>query len=196
MGRKLHPLSRCAAFLFTSLLCTACTDYDYTVNPGGQAAATAIQPGNETRLDIPPLQYHMQTAGGRLVVFIYNPTPEPIKMVGSKSTVTDPDGLAHPMVSQLVPPNASIKMIIPPELPESSREADTGGASAPGPFAANDQPGYILPSGPDNVTPGPPALNDPHYWTWSTPGPVHLSLTFQTPERTFVQTFTVGRTRK
>jgi hypothetical protein len=193
----MHQLARCGAIFLSSTFCAACTDYDYRVSPGGQAPSVPIRSDNDTEMDIDPLQYHMQSASGRLVLFIYNPTPDAIKLVGSKSTVTDPDGVAHPMISQLIPPNGSIKMLIPPELPEASREADTGAAAQPpGPFQANDQPGYIVPSGADNLAPGPQALDDPHYWTWSAPGPVNLRLTYVRKGQTFAQSLTVGRKRK
>ena len=72
-------------------------------------------------LPVEPLVYHLRAAEGRLVMFVENPTGEPVKLLGDDSFVVDPDGRSHPLRSQTIAPRSNIKLIFPPVRPRLER---------------------------------------------------------------------------
>ena len=66
---------------------------------------------------IDPLEYRLRSVDSRLVMRIYNPTEDPIELLGPRSSVVDSEGQSHPLRSQTIAPQSFIKLIFPPPRP-------------------------------------------------------------------------------
>lgn len=96
-----------------------CVRYEYDiVEPSDLARHVGKEP-----VDVPvePLTYHMRSVENHLVVFVENPTDDPVKLLGDDSVAVDPRGQSHPLTSQTIAPRSSIKLIFPPVRPRLER---------------------------------------------------------------------------
>ena len=64
-----------------------------------------------------PLEYRLRSVEGRLVMRVYNPTQDPITLLGEKSYVVDPNGQSHPLRGQTIAPDTFVRFILPPMRP-------------------------------------------------------------------------------
>ena len=94
-----------------------CASYDYRVlQPPSVAGATATKQ-DFTEVDLDPLVYRLRVKDNRLVVLIFNPTGDPIRLLGEQSVVVDPNGQSHPVQGQTIAPGSYGKLILPPPTP-------------------------------------------------------------------------------
>jgi hypothetical protein len=180
-------LIRCAG-LMAMCLCFGCAHYEFDI----------VQPTvdghvgrhSDTHISIDPVVYRMRSIDGRLVIWIDNPKAESIVLLGHKSVAIDEWGVAHPLQEQTIAPGSYIKLTIPPQRPPGESSAPN---STNGPFPANDQPGYIPPSGYGQAS--PQASDSLRYWDWNDESEIQMNLVFQRNNKTFTQTFLVRRVR-
>ena len=106
-----------ALFVFVVAAGGGCARYEYDL----------VEPREHTRhigrevdqaVEIDPLTYRLRSVDNRLVMRVYNNTDESIELLGDKSTVVDPEGQSHPLLSQSIAPRSFIKLIIPPPRPQ------------------------------------------------------------------------------
>ena len=95
------------------LLATGCAKYDYVLLEPGDGEQLIVR---DKRLVVPqePMTYRLGRVDGRLLVRIANPTDEPIRIVGERSYVVDPEGETHPIGGGTIAPHAYIDLILPP----------------------------------------------------------------------------------
>ena len=162
---------------------TGCTRYEYDiVEPQDLARRVGKGP---VHLPVEPLTYHLRAAEGRLVMFVENPTGEPVKLLGEDSFVVDPGGRSHPLRSQTIAPESNIKLIFPPLRPRLERTGPSigigvgyGRAFRRGyygrhrgyydPFFYHDEPRYYAVVD-DGTT----------YWNWDGETDVRMTLVYE-----------------
>jgi len=116
-----------------ALLCLAsgCATYEFDIlQPNDRRAHI----GRKTDTVVPtePLQYRFRAVDGRLVMRIYNSTPDAIQLLGERSYVVAPDGQSRPMRSMTIAPGSFIKVILPPVRPVSYRSGPRFGIGVGG----------------------------------------------------------------
>jgi len=94
-----------------------CATYEYNLVQPAELARHIGSKADET-VTVDPLQYRLRTVDNRLVMRIFNPTEDPIELVGARSTVVDPSGQSHPLRGQTIAPNSFMKLIFPPRRPQ------------------------------------------------------------------------------
>lgn len=190
---RLCPLLLCLVFL------TGCANYEYDlVEPAGLALHVGQQ---QVRIDVPPLQYRLQTYESRLVLEIYNPTPADVQLLGERSAVVDPSGQSHPLANAAIPPNSYLKLILPPLRPQVYNSGPTIGIGFGAVYGSRDgwydRSGFIAPYGAYYDEPRYLAVYDPgnpYYWEWNGETNVRLTLVFQQGDQPpFQQRFTFHR---
>jgi hypothetical protein len=178
-----------ATFLLAAtMLLGGCAHYEYDIlQPAELAGHTGSD--SDTVIARDPLIYRMRSYENYLIIRLYNPTADPIRILGDRSYIVDPQGQSHPVPSQTIGPHAFIKLILPPLPPETITSGPTvtipvGAAADFGPAVSEIvyQPA------------GTRYANDGHYWEWNSPGPVRMSLTFdRETQPPFTQRFEFGR---
>jgi hypothetical protein len=158
-------------------------------------------------VQVEPLEYRMRSVDNRLVVRVFNPTNDPIELVGPKCSVVDPNGQSHPLPSQSIAPGSFVKLIFPPMRP---RVYDpyygptwNTGMGAGGYYRVGDGP--ASPATPRPIPhphfSSPPRYlvvyddGDPYYWDWKGQSEVRAILAFRQGETEFRHEF-VFRRRK
>jgi hypothetical protein len=130
------------------------------------------------RVETPNMVYNMLAKENRLVILIYNSRPNPVYLLGQKSSIVDPKGASHPLRSMTIAPNSYAKLIMPPLRPrfETTPQWQFGvgvgtqvSDSAAGPAA---KPLYM-----DSFEDA-----DAFYWDWDGPRPVRLTIVYSTPD--------------
>jgi hypothetical protein len=130
----------------------------------------------------------------RLVVRVFNPTEDPIELLGDKSTVVAPTGQSHPLRGQTIAPRSHAKLILPPRRPRAYNSAGpTFGVGVGMRVDARDRgypddhfgyaPRYVT------VYDGGNAL----YWDWNGETEIRLTLVYQRDEKTFRHEFVIRR---
>ena len=108
------------------LLTAGCATYEFDlVEPADLRAHVGRKA--TTTVPVDPLVYRLRAAEGRLVMWIDNPTSDPIQLVGERSTVVDPRGESHPVVGRTIAPGSFVKLIFPPLRPRLERVGPTFG---------------------------------------------------------------------
>src|SRR5271169_507349 len=81
--------------LLLAILLVGCAQTEFDAAPAD--GEQAVRVGNSQDVPFPgdPLVYRMRADEGHLVFWIDNPTNEPVELLGDKSDVTDPEGIAH-----------------------------------------------------------------------------------------------------
>jgi hypothetical protein len=175
-----------------ALLLVGCAHYECDiVSPAEMRQHVGSE--NELVLHLPPLEYRLITVEGHLVVRIFNPTSDMVQLMGERSTVVDPTGQSHPIPGQAIPPNAFMKLILPPTAhyvpaPGSQVNVGVGVGYGYGPpwrddFAPGtwDQPRYV-------------AVYEAATWKWEGETDVRLLLAFRTSDgKQFTQEWTFHR---
>lgn len=176
-----------------------CARYEYDV------IKPVISPGrvgekDDVVIDGEVVRYRIRTVDGRLVVRVFNSGTENVELVGVRSTVVDPTGQSRAIRSQLIPPGAFAKLILPPVRPEfvsdggvrlgTSSGGDGGGY---GPGAGQGEFGYgVEPDRPREFR-----LRDGGevYWDWKGETEARVILLLKVGGREVGQELIFGRRR-
>src|SRR5678815_3269492 len=100
--RRFLPL-----LMLSCLLATGCARYEYDIVLP-QDLTGHIGTKDDLVFTRDPLEYRLRTADNRLVIQIYNPTKEPITLLGDRSLVVDAGGQSHPLPSMTAAPESFI----------------------------------------------------------------------------------------
>lgn len=181
-------------------LLSGCAHYEFDLtDPPDLARHIGSKSDEIVRVD--PLEYRLRAYENRLVMSIFNPTPDPITLMGDRSYVVDPAGQSHPLRSQTIAPNTYVRLILPPMRPGyyesgptigfglgvgfSSIRAHRYGYRAVGydPFFYDEPRYYTYYDESDNT-----------YWTWEGQTPIRLHLAYQrAAQNAFAHDFTFHR---
>jgi hypothetical protein len=180
------------------LLCSisGCAKYEFNlVQPADRSQHIGAKTDAVVAID--PLEYRLRAVDGRLVMRIFNPTEDPIELIGPKCTVVDPKGQSHPLRSETMAGGSFIKLIFPPMRPRVYQPyygptIGVGvGYSARGacrPFRY--QP---MPSTPRYFTVYDES--DTYYWDWKGEGEVRIALVFRRGDKEFRHEFLFRRVK-
>jgi hypothetical protein len=189
----------CRFPIFLALLAffPGCATYEYDLVKPQQFAAH-IARKHELKVAADPLEYRLVSYENHLIVRIFNPTDEPIQLLGGQSSAVDPKGESHPLRTQTIVPGTFIKLILPPPRPQYYDSGPSVGFGI-GVFgtAAGDAGCYPpCRSGFINVEPRYFALYDSadnFFWDWQGESDARLLLTYQRGGKTFHDEFTFRR---
>ncbi len=177
----------------TALGISGCAQYGFDISGEGGQQALHVGDSQDTLLADDPIRYRLRAVDGRLVMWIVNPTPDPIELLGEKSTVTDPDGVDHPLHDQTIPPLASIKEVLPP----MEAFAENPAPGPPQPVNPYQQSGFIPTPDLGAATPtGSNSGNSLYSWQWDDESEIRLDLIFQQGQSRFEQRFIISRVKK
>ncbi len=102
--------------LLTLLLAVGCTHYEYDlVRPSDLAQHIGSKEDVIAALD--PLEFRFRSYEDHLVIRIFNPTDDPIHVLGGRSSVVDPKGQSHPIRDATIESHSFVKLILPPPPP-------------------------------------------------------------------------------
>jgi hypothetical protein len=183
-----------------------CARYEYDLtNPPDLARHIGTRSDEVVRVD--PLEYRLRTYENRLVMSVFNPTPDPITLLGDRSYVVDPAGQSHPLRSQTIAPDTFVRLILPPMRPgyyQSSPGIGIGFGVGYSRFYGGHRYGYRRFGYGGGYY--DPYLYEPRYftyydesdstyWTWEGQTPVRLHLVYQRPggKEPFTDDFTFQR---
>ena len=119
-GDKTAVMRSAAVFCLLCLVAASaggCATYEYNLVQPPDLARHIGSKAEET-INLEPLQYRLITVENRLVIRIFNPTDDPIELLGPRSTIVDPAGQSHAVRAQTIAPNSFIKLILPPQRPQ------------------------------------------------------------------------------
>ena len=180
------------------LFAVGCARYEYDiVDPPGLAGHVGQQ---EVVSRVEPLEYRFETYENRLVMSVFNPTPDPVTLVGERSYVVAPNGQSHPLRSQTIAPSAFVKLVLPPLRPyyrESNPSIGIGfgvgfsrGNYRGRPWGYSrygagfyDEPRYITYYDESDAT----------YWAWEGETDIKQHLVYQTVKDALTDDFTFHR---
>jgi hypothetical protein len=90
-----------------------CTSYRYEIaTPGGPSGI--VEKAADLVIPAPPGEIRVRQVENYCVLMIENPSTQPITLDGGESTLVDPAGEARAVATQLVPPGAFTKIVMPP----------------------------------------------------------------------------------
>jgi hypothetical protein len=173
-----------------------CVRYEYDITRPPEFAAH-IGTKNDTSLQRDPLEYRWRTVENRLVLRIFNPTDQPITLLGQRSSAVDPEQQSHPLPTQTIAPTSFIKLILPPLRPRIERTGPSIGIGV----------GTMIGSGryrrhgvaPYSYWPAEPRYltvydDNAIYWDWEGATTVRLTLVYQRPDSSsFEHEFVIAR---
>jgi hypothetical protein len=109
MRLRAIPMAILAGFL----LAGGCARYEYVLlEPGGEQV---VAPRERLAVTYEPMIYRLaRTDRDRLLVRITNTTDQPIRVIGERSYVVDPEGQTHPLGRGTIAPHAYIDLVLPP----------------------------------------------------------------------------------
>jgi hypothetical protein len=181
--------------LFVPGWLVGCTTYEYEITQpvdlsqhiGGQEDATFRRE---------PLEYRLRSVENRLVMRIYNHTPDSMTLVGERSFAVDESGQSHPLRTVTLAPQSFIKLILPPPPPVIERTGPSIGIGIGGGFGDARRRGY--PYDPEYGFYGGPryfTVYDDHqfYWDWKGDTEVRLTLVFDRGGTTFQHDYVIKR---
>jgi len=197
-------------FVALLTLLTGCATYEYDlVQPSN--LQTHIGTKTDTVLHLDPLEYHLRSYKDYLVMMIFNPTQDPIELLGPQSAAIDPNGTSHPLHGQTIYPNSNIKLVFPPPTPYVPWYGYGGYGPGYGygyPYAYSGFPygyGYYPYSAypyyyaPFYGTPSYLAVypegSDTYLWDWNDQTEARINLVFKRNEKTFLDKFVFHRVK-
>jgi hypothetical protein len=168
--------------------------------------ARHIGDNRQERFARDPLEYRMQSAEGRLVIKVFNPTGDTILLLGRLSSAVDPGGESHPLADQTIAPSSFVKLILPPMRPQVTPSGPSIGIGV-GAAAYDDSMGKLYPSYRDAWMYSPDVDfrddhpryysiydgNDPIFWDWQGETEVKLTLVFRRGNDQFQHEFVFHR---
>jgi len=179
---------------FALLANFGCTQFEFDVLREGSDQPIHVATSDDTHFANDPLKYRMRADEGHLVMWIDNPTNDSIELLSGKSSVTDPDGVNHPLRGQTIKPLSSVTKIFPPM--ESQEDQSTPTPPQP-PINPYDRPGFIPVPGVDQPDSTAADSRDSAYaWKWEDESEIRIHLVFVQNGRQFEQRFTVRRVKK
>ena len=182
------------ASLLVMFVSTGCARYEYDiVSPPDLRTHIGTKADAVTPVD--PLVYRWRTVDNRLVVRVFNPTEDPVQLLGEKSTVVAPSGESHPLRGQTIAPRSHVKLILPPRRPTVRSSGPTFGVGVGMRVDARDR-GF--PPHRDPFNDGPRYLavydgDDALYWDWNGQTEVRLTLVYQRGETPLRHEFVIRR---
>jgi hypothetical protein len=174
-------------------LATGCAKYEYDlVSPPD--LRTHIGRKTDAVTPVEPLTYRWRTVDNRLVVRVFNPTEDPVELLGERSTVVSPDGQSHPLRGQTIAPSSHAKLILPPPRPRVYNSGPTFGVGVgmhvdardrgfPHDPYHHDRPRYLTIYDDENAL----------YWNWNGETEVRLTLVYRRGEDEIRHPFTIRR---
>jgi hypothetical protein len=178
--------------MFICLLvgCAGCQTYKFDILQP-PVADRQIGTDQQTRVVIDPLEYRLQADEGRLVMLIYNPTSDPIQLLGGKSAVVDPDGQSHPLRDVTMASGSYVKEIFPPMR----------GYYGPGPSFQIGVGGIIGNAEPSPKDAEPICLDvygdsSNYFWDWQGETDVRMTLVYARGDATFSQELAFHRVKR
>ena len=176
------------------MLAAGCARYEYDlISPPDLRTHIGTKADAVTAVD--PLVYRWRTVDGRLVVRVFNPTDDPIELLGPKSTAVAPSGQSHPLRGQTIAPQSHAKLILPPRRPRVYNSGPTFGVGVGMRVDARDrgfphdhdpfarEPRYLAVYDDDNAI----------YWDWNGETDVRLSLVYQRGDEPLRHDFVIRR---
>ena len=103
-------------------LAAGCAPIGFDFQQEGTGQIVHVADKSEARFVAEPLQYRLIADQGHLVLFIGNPTDDPIELM-DKSTVEDPTGTMHRLRGRVIDPHSAIKEVFPPLEEDQPEEA-------------------------------------------------------------------------
>lgn len=101
------------AMILSLLSAVGCTHYEYDlVRPPD--VAQHIGTKEDVIVTVDPLEYRFRSYEDHLIVRVFNPTDDPIQLLGAQSTAVDPKGQSHPLRSATIESHSFVKLILPP----------------------------------------------------------------------------------
>src|SRR6476659_4986436 len=94
-------------------LLTGCYHYEYRIVSPPELQRR-IFADRELVLRRDAMEYRFLAEQDLLVIRVFNAAKEPVQLLGQQSSVVDPGGQSHPLLGQVIPPGAYIKLILPP----------------------------------------------------------------------------------
>ncbi|HEY8748106.1 MAG TPA: hypothetical protein VIM11_09035 [Tepidisphaeraceae bacterium] len=134
--------------------------------------AQQIERDRDTTLKLSPLEYRFRSVEDRLVLRVYNASSDPISLLGPDSYLVDPEGQSHPLLSQTIPPQSFIKLILPPLPPDRTPE---GPSIA---FGVSSS-GLGIDTGQSALERAAAPRNNVDQWSWGIDQSVRLTFRFQ-----------------
>lgn len=189
-------------------LLTGCAKYDFViVHPESLEQRISEVP---VRIETANLTYHMQARTNALIIQVFNPSAQPVQLIGNRSFVVDPYGYSRPINSAAIGANAYAQLMLPPAQPYYTVYRPYWG---PGYYAGAYPYGHYGYGRPFSSHYSPtvyrggyyPDLeyieynnpNDPGIWAWKGNTSVRLSLTYQREDNsTFRDDFTIEKVKR
>ncbi len=185
-----------AAAMALMLVATGCARYEHDLVMPPELARHIGSDADSIFRD-PPLEYRLRSVEGRLVMRVFNPTPDPVTLLGEKSYVVDPGGQSHPLRGQTIAPDTFVRLILPPMRPgyyESNPSIGIG-------LGVGFSRAHFHRFGPPFYD---PAFDEPRYytfydeadttyWNWEGQTSVRVHLVYQRGQETVTHDFTFRR---
>lgn len=175
-------------------LLTGCASYEYDVTRPSEYARH-VGTKAEERFTREPLEYRLQTAESRLVMMVFNPTDQPIQLVGDRSSVVDENGQSHPLRSVAIASRSFVKLILPPLRPYIERTGPSIGIGVGGTFGSAGYNRYGVRGYQFYDDPYYMAVVDDNalYWDWKGETDIRITLVYQQGEKTIEHEFVIAR---
>jgi hypothetical protein len=182
--------------LCAMLLLVGCARYEYDITRP-QEFAQHIGSKSDVVFSRDPLEYRWRTVENRLVLRIFNPTDQPITLLGQRSSLVDPEQQSHPLATQTMAPDSFIKLILPPLRPRIERTGPSIGIGV-GTMIGSGRYGRRAVTPYPDWPPEPRYMtvydDDAIYWDWNGATRVRLTLVFQRPDSSsFEHEFVIAR---
>lgn len=190
------PLLLGALLLLLPVLGGGCATYEYDlVKP--EKFATHIGRKQEVKVAVDPLEYRFVSYDNHLIVRVFNPTEEPIQLVGGQSSAVDPKGESHPLRTQTIAPGTFVKLVLPPPRPQVYDSGPRIGFGL-GVFGRAGHPGFFDPYGEGFYDTEPRYYTvydegNNFYWDWPGETEARLLLTYQRGAKMFHDEFAFRR---
>ena len=101
---------------------------------------------SDTTFTIDPLEYRLRSYEDHLVIRVYNPTDDPIQLLGPQSTVVDPHSQSHALHGATIESHSFVKLILPPPLYAAPYGPEFGFAAGAGHRSLRQRSATILAS--------------------------------------------------
>lgn len=108
-------LLRSCPLVMLLALTGGCVNYAYDVTPP-VAATFRVPTDHFATVPAGPVDYRFRTHDNHLVIQLWNPTSDPVRIVAERSVVVDPGGRSHPVRPLLIAPGSFGRFIVPPVL--------------------------------------------------------------------------------
>jgi hypothetical protein len=191
--------------LAVALVGGGCARYEYDLL---EPADVAQRIGRKQAVVVPmepAVRYEARAYSDRLVLFVFNESDEPLKLLGDDSYAVDPRGESHPLPTRTVAPGSSTKLIFPPVRPTLRQSGPSFGIGLGVGLGSARRRGHY--GGVRHGAFGDPFYDDhpryyqltddgTTYWNWSGNGTeVSVRLVYQRGAERFEHEFTFRRVR-